>query len=50
MCDPECAKRFQAMELKLATITTDVKWVKYMCGAVVVIVGAVFGIDLKGMV
>jgi len=50
MCDKECAKRFQAMELKLNQISVDVCWLKKLIGGLLIILAAVFGIDLTGMV
>ena len=50
MCDPECRKRFLAMELQTIQIATDVKWIKKLVIALVLTFAGIFGIDLTGLV
>jgi len=50
MCDPECRKRFIKMELEIATITVDVKWIKKLMSGLVLLIATFFGIDLVGVV
>ena len=50
MCDPDCRKRFIKMELELATMTTDIKWIKKLMSGLILLIATFFGIDLTGVV
>lgn len=50
MCDPECRKRFEAMERQLTSIVTDIKWFRWMIRTAIIGGGLFFGADLSGVV
>lgn len=50
MCDPECRKRFEAVELNLVSIANDLKWMRWIARTGIILVGAFFGLDLSGVV
>lgn len=50
MCDKECVARFQRIELKVNTISTDVKWFKRLAGGLLILISLIFGIDTSGLV
>ena len=50
MCDPDCRKRFVAMEVELVTIATDIKWLKKIVSIFLICLAAFFGVDLTGVV
>lgn len=50
MCDPECRKRFEAVEKEVHQIANDMKWIRWLIRTVIVIGGAAFGVDVSGLV
>lgn len=50
MCDKECRDRFRAIEINIAQIGTDIKWVKKLVLIAAVGAGAVLGVDVTGLV
>lgn len=50
MCDPECRKRFVAMEVELVAIATDIKWLKKIVSIFLLCLAAFLGVDLTGVV
>lgn len=50
MCDPECVKRFERVELKINSMSNDIKWFKWLIRSVILIVGSYFGVDMAGIV
>lgn len=50
MCDPECRKRFETMNVDIFVMTNDIVWIKRICVACVVIGMAGLGLDISGEV
>lgn len=50
MCDPECRRRFHAIEIDVATIATDIRWMKRFVTGAVVVICSIYGIDVSGVV
>lgn len=50
MCDPECVKRFERVELKVNQIATDMKWFRWLVRTSVIGIGLFLGADLTGVV
>lgn len=50
MCDAECVKRFERVELKVNSIVNDIKWFKWLIRSVIIIIGSYLGIDMAGVV
>jgi len=50
MCDPECRKRFLAIELNINSIANDLKWMRWAGRTGILLVGAFFGLDVTGLV
>ena len=50
MCDLECVKRFERVELKVNSIANDIKWFKWIIRSSIILVGLVFGVDLTELV
>lgn len=50
MCDPECRKRFKAVELNVNSMANDLKWMRWLLRSLIVIGGAVFGVDMTGLI
>ena len=50
MCDPDCIKRFERIELLVVSMANDMRWLKWILRTALVIGGAALGIDLSGVV
>ena len=50
MCDIECRKRFLRMEIEIATIGNDIRWLKKIGGGLLLLLAAFLGIDVSGLV
>lgn len=49
MCDEECRKRFEAVELKVNQIANDMKWFRWLIRTGIIVGAAAFGVDLSGL-
>jgi len=50
MCDSECRKRFEAIEIDIAEIATDMKWTKHIIEICGVIFCTAIGADVTGVI
>jgi len=50
MCDPECRKRFEAIEISINSIANDLKWMRWIVRSAILIGAAALGVDLTGVV
>lgn len=50
MCDPECRKRFKAIELNINSMANDLKWMRWLVRTAIILIGGFFGLDLTGVV
>lgn len=50
MCDAECRKRFEAIELSINSIANDMKWMRWIVRSGLVLGGAALGIDMTGVI
>jgi len=50
MCDAECLKHLIKIETEIGVIRTDVKWLKWLVRGSIIILGAILGVDLSGVV
>jgi len=49
MCDPECRKRFVAIELSINSMANDLKWMRWFMRSGIVVAGAALGLDVSGV-
>lgn len=50
MCEVECRKRFERVELKVNQMANDMLWVRWMLRTGLIAGGAILGLDVAGMV
>lgn len=50
MCDEDCRKRFERIELNVNSMANDLKWIRWLIRSLIVIGGAAFGVDVSGLV
>jgi len=50
MCDPDCRKRFRDIEINIASLASDVAWVKQSLKWVLLLAAAALGVDVSGVV
>lgn len=50
MCDEDCRKRFERIELKVNQTANDMLWIRWLLRTAVVAGGLAFGVDLTGVV
>ena len=50
MCDKEMRIRLEAIELHIAEVATDVKWLKKLIGGLLIVIAAAVGIDVTQFV
>lgn len=50
MCDPETKLHLERIEAKISIVANDVGWLKKIVGAILIIVAAAAGIDIKGLI
>jgi len=49
MCDVETKLHLQKIETKIELIRLDVLWIKRVVMLLIVVIGSIFGLDLKGL-
>ena len=49
MCDPECRERFRSIEIEVAQIGTDIKWIKKLATVTAIVLASILGFDLSGI-
>lgn len=49
MCDSECIKRFERLEIKVTQIANDMRWFKWLIRSAIVLGAAILGIDVSGV-
>lgn len=49
MCDKECLKHLIIIETEIGVLKTDIRWLKRLIGGVFIILGALFGVDVTGL-
>lgn len=50
MCDTECLKRIQNIEIQVTSISTDMAWIKKIIGSLLILIAAALGIDMTGVI
>jgi len=50
MCNKECVERFERIEIMVCGISTDMKWFKRLASGLLILIAALTGIDLSGMI
>ena len=50
MCDEECRKWFERIEVKVNQTANDMAWIRWLLRSVVIIGGIIFGVDVSGLV
>lgn len=50
MCDIECLKRIQNIEIQVMQMSTDMAWIKKIVGSVFILIAAALGMDITGIV
>lgn len=50
MCDPECVKRFERIELLVVSMANDMKWLKWLVRSGIIVGAAALGVDITGVI